>query len=337
MIREAIGQLVAGQDLTQKEAAQSMNEIMEGEATPAQIAAFITALRIKGETVDEITGMATTMRRKSLKVTTDGLLVDTAGTGGDGQNTINVSTAAALVAAAAGVKMAKHGNRAASSACGSADVLEASGVKVDLGPDGVKRCMEEVGFGFMFAPAFHPAMRHAGGPRREIGIRSVFNILGPLTNPAGAHAQLLGVADPIVGEKMAQALGRLGTRRAMVVHGEEGLDEISISGPTTVWELGDGAVRSYSVTPEDAGLERAPTKAILGGSKEENSKHLREVLQGKAGPMLDVVLLNAAAALVVGGNAPDLREGVQQAREAVAGGAAIETLEALVKLSRSLE
>ena len=234
MIREAIGQVVAGRDLTHEEAAQSMNEIMEGEATPAQIAAFITALRIKGETVDEITGMATTMRQKSLKVTTDGLLVDTAGTGGDGLNTINVSTAAALVAAAAGVKIAKHGNRAASSACGSADVLEASGVKVDLSPDGVKRCMEEVGFGFMFAQAFHPAMRHAGGPRREIGIRTVFNILGPLTNPASAHAQLLGVADPVVGDKMAQALGRLGTRRAMVVHGEEGLDEISISGPTTV-------------------------------------------------------------------------------------------------------
>ena len=337
MIREAIGQVVTGQDLTQDEAAQSMNEIMEGEATPAQIGAFITALRIKGETVDEITGMATTMRQKSLKVTPDGLLVDIVGTGGDGQNTINVSTAAALAAAAAGVKIAKHGNRAASSACGSADVLEASGVKVDLGPDGVKRCIEEVGFGFIFAQAFHPAMRHAGGPRREIGIRTVFNILGPLTNPAGAHAQLLGVADPIVGEKMAQALGRLGTRRAMVVHGEEGLDEISISGPTTVWELGDGAVRSYSVTPEDAGLARAPTKAILGGSKEENARHLRAVLQGKAGPMLDVVLLNAAAALVVGGNAPDLREGVQQAREAVASGAATEKLEALAHLSQRLE
>ena len=336
MIREAIGQVVAGQNLTQDEAAQSMNEIMEGEATPAQIAAFITALRIKGETVDEITGMATTMRQKSLKVTTDGLLVDIVGTGGDGQNTINVSTAAALVAAAAGVKIAKHGNRAASSACGSADVLEASGVKVDLGPDGVKRCIEEVGFGFMFAQAFHPAMRHAGGPRREIGIRTVFNILGPLTNPASAHAQLLGVADPVVGDKMAQALGRLGIRRAMVVHGEEGLDEISISGPTTVWDLGDGAVRSYIVTPEDAGLSRAPTKAILGGSKEENARHLRAVLQGNGGPMLDVVLLNAAAALVVGGNAPDLREGVQQAREAVASGAATETLEALAKLSQQL-
>ena len=336
MIREAIGQVVAGQNLTQDEAAQSMNEIMEGEATPAQIGAFITALRIKGETVDEITGMATTMRRKSLKVTTDGLLVDIVGTGGDGHNTINVSTAAALVAAAVGVKIAKHGNRAASSACGSADVLEASGVKVDLGPDGVKRCIEEVGFGFMFAQAFHPAMRHAGGPRREIGIRTVFNILGPLTNPASAHAQLLGVADPVVGDKMAQALGRLGTRRAMVVHGEEGLDEISISGPTTVWDLGDGAVRSYSVTPEDAGLACAPTDAILGGSREENAEHLRTVLRGKGGPMLDVVLLNAAAALVVGGKAPDLREGVQQAREAVASGAAIETLEALVKLSQQL-
>jgi len=195
MIREAISALVEGRDLTQEEAAQAMNEMMEGEATPAQIAAFITALRIKGETVDEITGMAQVMREKSLKVTTNGYLVDTAGTGGDGQNTINVSTIAAVVAAAAGVKMAKHGNRAASSACGSADVLEGIGVKVDLSPEGVKRCLDEVGIGFMFAPVFHPAMRHAGPPRREIGIRTVFNILGPLTNPAGAQAQVLGVAD----------------------------------------------------------------------------------------------------------------------------------------------
>jgi anthranilate phosphoribosyltransferase len=313
-----------------------MNEIMEGEATPAQIGSFVTALRIKGETVDEITGMAITMRQKSLKVTTDGFLVDTAGTGGDGQNTINISTAAALVAAAAGVTMAKHGNRAASSSCGSADVLEASGVKVDLSPTGVKRCVEEVGFGFMFAQGFHPAMRHAGGVRREIGIRTVFNILGPLTNPAGAKAQLLGVANPIIGEKMAQALGRLGAQRAMVVHGEEGLDEISISGPTRVWELGSGAIHSYSVTPEDVGLPRSPTKAILGGSKEDNVRHLRGVLKGKGGPMLDVVLLNAAAALVVGNTAENLRDGVEKARRAVASGEAIDRLEALVKLSQGL-
>jgi len=336
MIREAIDTLVRGRDLSREEAAQAMNEMMEGEATPAQIAAFITALRIKGETVDEITGMAQTMREKSLKVTTDDFLVDTCGTGGDGQGTINVSTAAALVAAAAGVKVAKHGNRAASGACGSADVMEALGVKVDLSPDGVKRCLEEVGIGFMFAPVFHPSMRHAAGPRREIGIRTVFNILGPLTNPAGAHAQLLGVADPSAAEKMAQALGRLGTQRAMVVHGEEGLDEISIAGPTRVWELTSGKVRSYAMTAEDGGLSRASLEGIQGGSVERNAELLRGILRGDSGPAQDVVLLNAAAALVVGRKATDIKEGVALVRQTVASGAALEKLEALARLSQQL-
>ena len=336
MIREAIDALVRGKDLSQEKAAQAMNEMMEGEATPAQIAAFITALRIKGETVDEITGMATTMREKSLKVTTDGFLVDTCGTGGDGQGTINVSTTAALVAAAAGAKVAKHGNRSASGGPGSADVLEALGVKIDLSPDGVQRCLEEVGIGFMFAQVFHPAMRHAAGPRREIGIRTVFNILGPLTNPAGAHAQLLGVADPVVGEKMAQVLGRLGTQRAMVVHGEEGLDEISISSLTRVWELGGGDVRTYTVSPEDAGLSRSSLKGIQGGSIERNAELLQGILRGEAGPALDVVLLNAAAALVVGDMARDLKEGVELARSTVASGAALEKLKALANLSQRL-
>ena len=336
MIRETIDVLVQGKDLSQKEAAQAMNEIMEGEATPAQIAAFITALRIKGETVDEITGMATTMRDKSLKVATDGYLVDTCGTGGDGQGTINVSTAAALVAAAAGVKVAKHGNRSASGGPGSADVLEAHGVKIDLSPEGVKRCLEEVGIGFMFAPVFHPAMRHAAGPRREIGIRTVFNILGPLTNPAGAHAQLLGVADRAVADKMAQALGRLGTQRAMVVHGEEGLDEISVSSPTRIWELDKGDVRSYIVTPEDAGLSRSSLAGIQGGSVERNAELLKGALRGDEGPIQDIVLLNTAAALVVGSHAQDLKEGVELARNAVASGAALEKLEALARLSQQL-
>jgi anthranilate phosphoribosyltransferase len=336
MIREAIDVLVQGQDLSQEDAAQVMNEMMEGEATPAQIAAFITALRIKGETVDEITGMALTMREKSLHVETDGFLVDTCGTGGDGQGTINVSTAAAIVAAAAGVKVAKHGNRSASSSCGSADVLEAVGVKVDLSPEGVKRCLEEVGFGFMFAQVFHPSMRHAAGPRREIGIRTVFNILGPLTNPAGAHAQLLGVADASVAEKMAQALGRLGTQRAMVVHGEEGLDEISIAGPTRVWDVTGGDVQSYTVTPEDAGLSRASLAGIQGGSVERNAELLRGVLRGDEGPATDVVLLNAAAALVVGGEAGDLREGVALARQTVGSGAATAKLEVVAALSQRL-
>jgi len=336
IIREAIDKLVRGNDLTRNEAGQVMNEMMEGEATPAQVASLITALRIKGESVDEITGMALSMRERSLKVVTDGLLVDTCGTGGDGQGTINVSTAAALVAAAVGVKIAKHGNRAASGSCGSADVLEASGVKIDLSPEGVKRCLEEVGIGFMFAQVFHPSMRHAAGPRREIGIRTVFNILGPLTNPAGAYGQLLGVADPLVGEKMALTLARLGTQRAIVVHGEEGLDEISISGPTKVWELDKGKVRSYTMTPEDAGLERASLEEIRGGSIEHNAELLRSVLQGEAGPALDVVLLNAAAAIVVSNYTHELREGVALARQVVTSGAALATLKALATLSQQL-
>ncbi len=336
MIREAIDQIVRGKDLTAEEAAQAMNEIMEGEATPAQIAAFVTALRIKGESAEEIAGMATVMRQKSLKVVTDGFLVDTCGTGGDGHNTMNVSTAAAIVAAAAGIKVAKHGNRAASSTCGSADILEANGVKIDLSPEGVKRCIDEVGIGFMFAQVFHPAMRHAAVPRQEIGIRTVFNILGPLTNPAGAHAQLLGVADPGLGEKMALALGQLGTQRAMVVHGTEGLDEISISGPTRVWELMDGKVRAHTITPEEVGLTSSPLDSILGGSLERHQEMFLGVLQGVPGPAQDVVALNAAAALVLGDKARDLGEGVAMARKAIASGAAMKKLEDLAKLSQTL-
>jgi anthranilate phosphoribosyltransferase len=335
MIKEAIAQIVSGQDLTKEEAKKAMDAIMDGEATSAQIGSFITALRIKGETVDEITGMAITMRQKSLKVQIGGALVDTAGTGGDGQNTINVSTAAALVAAAAGVRVAKHGNRAASSVCGSADVLEASGVNINLNPEEVSECIQKVGFGFMFAQIFHPAMHHAGGPRREIGIRTVFNILGPLTNPAGANAQILGVSSPTVGEKMAAALGNLGVERAMVVNGEEGLDEISICGPTTIWELKNGSMSSYSINPEDAGLARS-SGSILGGSKEENAKHIRNILQGHPGPLLDVVLLNAAATIVVAGMASTLKEGVLKARQAINSGAGTETLEKLVGLTQML-
>ena len=339
MIREAIAELVEGRDLSQEDAAQVMNEIMEGEATPAQIGAFVTALRIKGETVAEITGMAQTMRANSLKVQADvsgESLVDTAGTGGDGQNTMNISTAAAVVAAAAGAKVAKHGNRGASSVCGSADILEASGVKVDVAPDGVKRCIEQIGIGFMFAPIFHPSMRHAAVPRREIGIRTVFNIMGPLTNPAGAGAQVLGVADPSYGDKMARVLGRLGTNRAMVVYGEDGMDELSITGPTQVWELSDGQVNSYSITPEDAGLKRASLDDIRGGSLERNLELFRDVLQGASGPAQDVVVLNAAATLVVAGKADDLHSGVSMAREAINSGAAREKLEAFAALSQEL-
>ncbi|MCL0044297.1 anthranilate phosphoribosyltransferase [Dehalococcoidia bacterium] len=337
MIREAIDSLVQGKNLSEDEAAQAMNEMMDGKASPAQIAAFITALRIKGETVGEITGMARTMREKSLKVSTDGFLVDTCGTGGDGLGTFNVSTAAALVAAGAGIKVAKHGNRAASGACGSADVLETHGVKVDLSPEGVERCLEDVGIGFMFAPVFHPAMRHAALPRREIGIRTVFNILGPLTNPAGAHAQLLGVANKELGAKMAQALGNLGIHRAMVVHSEEGLDEISVASSTMVWELKKDKIETYILNPEDVGLTRSSLGSIQGGSIERNAELLGNVLRGDTGPEHDVVLMNAAAALLVGNHAKDLQEGVLLARHSITSGAAKKKLEELSRLSQQLK
>ena len=336
MIREAIDKIVRGKDLTQEEAALAMNEIMEGEATPAQIAAFVTALRIKGELAEEIAGMAAVMREKSLKVVTDGFLVDTCGTGGDGHNTMNVSTAAAVVAAAAGIKVAKHGNRASSGTCGSADILEASGVKIDLSPEGVKRCIDEVGIGFMFAQVFHQAMRHAAVPRREIGIRTVFNVLGPLTNPAGAHAQLLGVADPGLGEKMALALGRLGTQRAMIVHGTEGMDEISISAPTRVWDLMDGKVSEHTITPEKVGLTSSPLDSIKGGALERHKEMFQGVFQAVPGPAQDVVALNAAAALVLGGKARDLKDGIALARKAITSGAARKKLEDLASLSQEL-
>ena len=336
MIQEAIGTLVSGQDLSAEEAAQVMEEIMTGEATPAQFGAFVTALRLKGETAEEIAGMARIMREKALRVETGGDLVDTCGTGGDGSHTINVSTIAAFVAVGAGLKVAKHGNRAITSACGSADVLEAAGVKIELGPQGVERCIQEVGMGFMFAPTFHPAMRFAGPSRREIGIRTVFNILGPLTNPAGARSQVLGVADAALGERMARVLQHLGSRHALVVHGDDGLDEISISADSTVWELKDGSINSYTVSPEEMGVERAGPEAIRGGSKEENAEAMREVLSGERSAARDVVLLNAAAALVAGDAVGSLREGVVRAAEAIDSGRAFGKLLALVELSQRL-
>ena len=337
MIREAIGIIVEGRSLTREEAAAAMNDMMSGEATPAQIGAFITALRMKGETPEEIAGMAQVMRERSLRVETEGPLVDTCGTGGDASHSLNVSTTAAFVVAGAGVRVAKHGNRSFSSSCGSADVLEAQGVKIDLGPQGVKRCLEEVGIGFMFAPVFHPAMKHAAVPRREIGIRTVFNVVGPLANPAGAQAQVLGIADPSLGEKMVQVLRLLGSVHALVVHGHEGLDEIALSGPTRLWELKDGAIDSFTFRPEDVGLNPASLDAIKGGSVERNAALMTGVLQGQEGPALDVVLLNAAAALVVGGKADTIREGLPLARESVASEAALAKLKTLAHLSQELE
>ena len=337
MIREAIEKLIRGADLTQEEAAQVMEEIMTGEATPAQFGAFVIGLRLKGETVDEMTGLAAVMRDKSLKVDFSGPSVDTCGTGGDDLGTFNISTVAAFVVAGAGIAVAKHGNRAMTSKSGSADVLEKQGVKIDLGPEGVKRCMEEVGIGFMFAPRFHPAMKFAVQPRREIGVRTVFNILGPLTNPAGAEAQVLGVPTDSVGEKMVQVLQRLGSERAIVVHAEDGLDEISLNSNTSIWDLKDRSIKHYTIGPDDLGLAPASLQSLAGGSVEENADTMTEVLKGASGPRRDVVVANAAGGIVAGGKAADLREGVQVAQESIDSGRALEKLELLREVSQGLE
>ena len=330
MIREAISRVVAGDHLTQDEAGAVMAEIMGDEVTPAQFGALVTALRLKGETVDEIAGFAGMMRDRALPVTLPpgGVVVDTCGTGGDSKGTFNVSTAAAIVVAAVGYRVAKHGNRAASSLCGSADVLEALGVPISLSPPAVAASIAEVGIAFMLAPLFHPATRFAVGPRREIGIRTVFNILGPLTNPARVTAQVLGVPDAGLVEKMAAVLGRLGARHALVVRADDGMDELSVSAPTTVCELHGGAVRTYRVSPEDLGLQRAAPSAIAGGGAQENAALMIEVLDGTASQALrDVVALNAAAALIACEGAAGFPEGIALAREAMESGAARAKLE----------
>ena len=336
-IREAIDEVVSGRSLSMEDASSVMRQIMEGEATPAQLGSFLTGLRIKGETAQEIAGMAAVMREFALRVEVDGPLIDTVGTGGDGQNTFNVSTATAFVAAAAGLKVAKHGNRAASGTCGSADVLEALGVKIDLPPEGVARCIEEVGVGFMFAPVFHPAMRHAAPVRREIGIRTVFNILGPLTNPARAQTQLLGVAFPELGETMAEVLRMLGSHRAMIVHGHGGMDELSLSGDSTVWEVREGALSRWTIRVEDSGLPETPISAIRSGAKEENADTMRRLFRGETGPVRDVVLLNSAGVLMAGDLAGTVREGVEMASGIIESGAALAKLDALVELSNSVD
>ena len=337
MIREAIEVVVSGDSLSMEVAAQAMNEIMSGEATPAQFGAFVTALRLKGETVDEIAGMAQVMRQHSLRVELDGTLVDTCGTGGDGSSTFNISTTAAFVAAGAGAKVAKHGNRAMSGSSGSADVLEALGANIALSPESVARCINDTGFGFMFAQGFHPSMRFAAGPRREIGIRTVFNILGPLTNPAGAGAQVIGVADASMAAKMAQALSRLGSRRSLVVHGNDGLDEITIAESTQVWELNEGAVTEYSVSPEDLGFGKSPLSEVQVSDAEGSARLLRDVLNGNAGAARDITLLNAAAALLAGGQVKNLQDGVAAAARSIDEGSAKSRMEAFIALSQSLD
>ena len=335
MIREAIDTLVSGQSLTMEQAAGVMNEIMSGEATPAQFGAFVTALRLKGETVEEIAGMAQVMRERAVPVAASGPVVDTCGTGGDGSQTFNISTTVAFVVAGAGLKVAKHGNRGMSSGCGSADVLEQLGVKIDLGAREVENCLDQVGIGFMFAPIFHPAMKYASAPRREIGIRTVFNILGPLTNPAGANAQMLGVADSSLTLKMAEVLKLLGCQHALVVHGEDGLDEITLGGRTTVCELNKGVIKGYSINPEDFGFPRASVESLKGGSPQHNADTLLRVLKGEKGPRRDIVLLNAAAALVAGDKAQTMEDGIALARETIDSGRALEKLEGLIAVSQS--
>ncbi len=337
MIRESIDTLVSGRSLTFEQSAGVMEEIMSGEATPAQIAAFITALRIKGETVDEIAGLASIMRAKAIPVVVTPPVVDTCGTGGDSSYTFNISTAAAIVVAGAGLKVAKHGNRAITSHCGSADVLEALGVKIDLGAEGVAKCLETVGIGFMFAPIFHPAMKYAAVPRREIGIRTVFNILGPLTNPARAESQVIGVPNQEIGNKIASVLHRLGTKHSLVVHGIDGVDEISISGRSLVWEADEqGVSPPYEISPLDFGFKEASRAEISGGKPEENAKMLRGILGGEKGARRDIVVLNAAAALLAGNKAPDFKQGTRLAQEAIDSGRALEKLDRLVELSQSL-
>jgi anthranilate phosphoribosyltransferase len=336
IIQEALKRIVGRSHLSETDAHDVMLQIMSGEATPAQIAAILTAMRMKGETIEEITGFARAMREKVIPVRTRRApLVDTCGTGGDGTGSFNISTASAIVAAGAGVAIAKHGNRSVSSHCGSADVLETLGVRMDLSPETLGECLEEVGIAFLFAPALHPAMKHAAGPRRELGMRTVFNLLGPLTNPAGATAQVVGVYSLELVKPVARVLARLGSHRALVVHGRDGLDEISLASITDVAEVRGGEVTSTRVTPQDFGLQRSDARLLSGDTPEVNSQIIHEVLAGKPGAPLDVTLMNAAAVIVVAGYAENFREGMDRARESIASGKAKEKLEQWVAFTQA--
>ena len=336
MIQRTIARVLDGHDLSRAEARETMHEIMSGDATQAQIAGFLVALRAKGETADEITGCAEAMRDHVLPVQpnrTD--LVDTAGTGGDGKSTLNISTAAALVAAAAGAGVAKHGNRAASSQTGSADVLEALGFDLELEPERIARSIDELGFGFMFAQAHHPAMKHAAAVRKELGTRTVFNVLGPLTNPARARAQVVGVYSEALVQPIAEALAQLGAHRAFVVHGAGGIDELSPVGPSFVCEVVDGNVHERTITPEDLGLQRCRLEDLAGGAPGENAAAIRRVFAGEQGGRRDAIVLNAAGAIAAGGHADDLREGLAIAQATIDSGAAAARLDELVAFSRA--
>ena len=333
-MQKAIAKAIDGDDLRRDEMVDVMNQIMSGEATDAQIGAFLIALRLKGESVDEIAGAVAVMREKATPIATKhDVIVDTCGTGGDHSGTFNISTTAAFVAAGAGLCVAKHGNRAATSQSGSADVLLALGVNIEASPETVSQCLDEVGIGFLFAPALHGAMKYAIGPRRELGVRTIFNALGPLTNPAGARRQVIGVYSAALTETLAGVLATLGAERAYVVHGADGLDEMTLTGPTKVSELKDGAVSTYRVSPGEVGLGQARADALKGGDADSNAAITLSVLKGAEGPARDIVLLNAAAAIVAGDKASDLREGVQAAAEAIDSGRAMAKLEALIEAS----
>ena len=337
MIKDAITKAVDNIDLSMHEAASVMGEIMGGEATPSQISCLLTALRMKGETADEVTGFALKMRENSVKIHSKyGNIVDTCGTGGDFSGTFNISTVSAIVAAAAGARVAKHGNRSASSKCGSADILEAMGVKIDIPPEKVKASIEEVGIGFIFAPNFHPAMKYAGPSRKEIGIRTIFNILGPLTNPAGAKYQLIGVFNEKLTELMSLVLQNLGSTEVMVVHGMDGLDEITVTNRTKISHLKNGNIKNYFIEPKNFRMNRHAKEELVGGTVNDNIKITNDVLKGvETGAKRDIVLLNTAAALVIGQAAKDINEGIAKAKEAIGSGAAIRKLEELIKFTNS--
>jgi anthranilate phosphoribosyltransferase len=336
-IREALGKLVLGQDLSRAEANAAMTSLVEGEATPSQIAGFAIALRMKGETPEEIAGLAEVMRAASTRVDAGADVVDVVGTGGDGAGTFNISTLSALVLASAGARVAKHGNRSITSQCGSADFLETIGVAIDLPPVGVARCVDEAGFGFMFAPQYHPAMRHAAVPRRDIGVRTVFNILGPLTNPAGARRQLTGVAVSGLGETLARVLALMGAEHAIVVHGQDGLDEISVCAPTEMHEARYGQVRSYLIEPEQFGIRRWTTDAVRGGTVEANVRLANGVLEGERGPSRDVVLLNSGAAMYMAGLADSIQAGIALAADELDSGRARKKVDDVAAVSQRIK
>jgi anthranilate phosphoribosyltransferase len=336
-IRDAIAKVVERADLSEAEAADAMTEIVEGQATAAQIGAFAVALRMKGETTDELTGLARVMRDAALRVETPGPVLDTAGTGGDGKGTFNISTMAALVAASAGVLVAKHHNRAISSRCGSADLLEALGVACDLPPKGAEECLRETGICFLFAPAYHPAMASAAAPRREIGVRTAFNILGPLTNPARAQHQLMGVPVEELQPKMAEVLAKMGTKHSLVIRGTDGMDEVTISGPTNVYEVRDGDVKTWTINPADYGYARAPRHAILGGDAAENAVIAGTILNGKMGAYRNVVELNAAAAMIAADRVKTMEEGIELTRKLIDDGSVRGKLEQVAEVTQRLK